>query len=114
MTDIALLDLDVEGRPGPAQLVFRRQLAPVRVAVDDPQRPALAEPAVAAVPAQADDPVEPPQLGAGDLARIPVERHQGDALAGAAHRGDQALQARRSEDPTYELQSLMRNSYDVC
>src|SRR3546814_8639114 len=88
LPDIPLLDLNVDGRPGPAQLVFRRQLATVRIAVDDPQRAALPEPEVAAVPAQADDPVEPLQLGAGDLAGIAVERHQGDALAGAADRGD--------------------------
>src|SRR3546814_10040873 len=94
MMDIALLDLDVEGRPGPAHLVFRRQLATVRIAVDDPQRTALAEPEVAAVPAQDDDPVEPLQLGAGDLAGIAVERHKGDALPGAADRGHQALAAR--------------------
>src|SRR3546814_18928706 len=99
MTDIALLDLDVEGRPGPAQLVFRRQLAPVRVAVDDPQRPALAEAEVAAVPAPADDPVEPLQLGAGDLAGLAVARHPGASLAGAAPRGAQVLPARPFQPP---------------
>src|SRR3546814_6684981 len=57
--------------------------------------------------------------GATDVAGIIAKQFQGDAIrrgwrsAATMKKGDGPLQVRRSEEHTYELQSLMRISYDV-
>src|SRR3546814_2056566 len=75
-------------------LVLGGELAPVGIGVDHPQRAALTQPEVAAVLANADDPVERLELIPGNLAGVAVERHHADRAALSAHRGDEVLQAR--------------------
>src|SRR3546814_16769664 len=79
----------------PYTTLFRSgELAPVGIGVDHPQRAALTQPEVAAVLANADDPVERLELIPGNLAGVAVERHHADRAALSAHRGDEVLQAR--------------------